>query len=154
MNKQVSLFYFPVLLFLFACNSSNNSPSNEETTHVTADSMKASITEKPFGSYNNAPVTEYTITNSSGMQAGILNYGGTITKLITPDKKGKMGDVVLGFETFGGYTQKNEPYMGALVGRYANRIATQNLPWMVKHTSWHQTILGIACMEEMWVSIK
>ena len=34
-----------------------------------------------------------------------------------------MGDVVLGFETFGGYTQKNEPYMGALVGRYANRIA-------------------------------
>ena len=123
MNKQVSLLYFPVLLFLFACNSSNNSPSNEETTHVTADSMKASITEKPFGSYNNAPVTEYTVTNSSGMQAGILNYGGTITKLITPDKRGKMGDVVLGFEAFSGYTQKNEPYMGALVGRYANRIA-------------------------------
>jgi aldose 1-epimerase len=57
------------------------------------------------------------------MQAGILNYGGTITKLITPDKKGKMGDVVLGFENFSGYMQKNEPYIGALVGRYANRIA-------------------------------
>ena len=42
--------------------------------------MKASITEKPFGNYYNAPVTEYTITNSSGMQAGILNYGGTINK--------------------------------------------------------------------------
>jgi aldose 1-epimerase len=123
MNKQASLLYFPFLLFLFACNNGNNSASNEETTHVTADSMKASITEKPFGNYNNAAVAEYTITNSSGMQAGILNYGGTITKLITPDKKGKMGDVVLGFETFSGYTQKNEPYMGALVGRYANRIA-------------------------------
>ena len=123
MNKQASLFYFPVLLFLFACNNSNNSASNEETTQVTTDSMKASITEKPFGNYYNAPVTEYTITNSSGMQAGILNYGGTITKLITPDKNGKMGDVVLGFENFSGYMQKNEPYMGALVGRYANRIA-------------------------------
>jgi aldose 1-epimerase len=123
MNKQVSLFYFLILLFLFACNNSDNSSSNKETAHVTSDSMKASITEKSFGNYYNTPVIEYTITNSSGMQAGILNYGGTITKLITPDKKGKMGDVVLGFETFGGYTQKNEPYMGALVGRYANRIA-------------------------------
>jgi len=123
MSKQASLYYFPTLLFLFACNNSNNSASNEETAHVTTDSMKASITEKSFGNYYNAPVIEYTITNSSGMQASILNYGGTITKLITPDKNGKMGDVVLGFETFGGYTQKNEPYMGALVGRYANRIA-------------------------------
>ncbi len=123
MNKRASLFYFLILLFLFACNNSNNSASNEETTQVTTDSMKASITEKPFGNYYNAPVTEYTITNSSGMQAGILNYGGTITKLITPDKNGKMGDVVLGFENFSGYMQKNEPYMGALVGRYANRIA-------------------------------
>jgi aldose 1-epimerase len=86
--------------------------------------MKASIKERPFGDYNNAPVTEYTLTNSSGMQAGILNYGGTITKLIVPDKNGKMGDVVLGFETFSGYVQKGNPYMGALVGRYANRIAS------------------------------
>ncbi len=123
MNKHASLCYFLILLFLFACNSTNNSASNQETAKVTADSMKASITEKPFGNYYNAPVTEYTLANSSGMQAGILNYGGTITKLITPDKKGKMGDVVLGFETFSGYLQKNEPYLGALVGRYANRIA-------------------------------
>ena len=123
MNKQVSLFYFPILLFLFACNNSNNPSSNEKAAQATSDSMKASITEKPFGNYYNAPVTEYTLTNSSGMQAGILNYGGTITKLITPDKNGKMGDVVLGFETFSGYLQKNEPYLGALVGRYANRIA-------------------------------
>jgi aldose 1-epimerase len=123
MNKQAYLFYFPVLLFLFACNNSNNQASNEKAAQATSDSMKASSTEKPFGNYYNAPVTEYTLTNSSGMQAGILNYGGTITKLITPDKNGKMGDVVLGFETFSGYLQKNEPYLGALVGRYANRIA-------------------------------
>jgi aldose 1-epimerase len=84
--------------------------------------MRASITEKPFGNYYNAPVTEYTLANSSGMQVSILNYGGIVTKIMVPDKKGKLGDVVLGFENFSGYTQKNEPYLGALVGRYANRI--------------------------------
>jgi aldose 1-epimerase len=123
MNKQAYLFYFPVLLLFFACNNANSPASNEEAVQATADSMKATITEKPFGNYFSAPVIEYTLTNSSGMQAGILNYGGTITKLITPDRNGKMGDVVLGFETFSGYLQKNEPYLGALVGRYANRIA-------------------------------
>ena len=123
MNKQAYLLCFPVILFFFACNNSSNSVSKGEAGQSATDSMKASITEKPFGNYYNAPVTEYTLTNSSGMQASILNYGGTITKLMVPDRNGKMGDVVLGFETFGGYMQKKDPYIGALVGRYANRIA-------------------------------
>jgi len=122
MNKQAYLFYFTMLFFSIACNNSSNAVSNEEAVTVTADSMKASITERPFGNYYNVPVTEYTLANSSGMQVSILNYGGIVTKIMVPDKKGKMGDVVLGFENFSGYTQKNEPYMGALVGRYANRI--------------------------------
>jgi aldose 1-epimerase len=123
MNKLIYLFYFPFLLLFFACNNNNSSTSNEEGVLTTADSMKANITEKPFGNYYNAPVTEYTMMNSSGMQVDILNYGGTISKLMVPDRNGKMGDVVLGFETFSGYMQKNDPYMGSLVGRYANRIA-------------------------------
>ena len=123
MNKQAYLLCFPVILFFFACNNSSNSVSKGEAGQSATDSMKATITEKPFGNYYNAPVTEYTLTNSSGMQASILNYGGTITKLMVPDRNGKMGDVVLGFETFGGYMQKKDPYIGALVGRYANRIA-------------------------------
>src|SRR6185436_20346962 len=57
------------------------------------------------------------------MQVGILNYGGTVTKIMTPDKDNKMGDVVLGFDSFDGYLQKNNPYFSSLVGRYANRIA-------------------------------
>jgi aldose 1-epimerase len=122
MNKQAYLLCFPIILFFFACNNSSNSVSKEEAGQSATDSMKASITEKPFGNYYNAPVTEYTLTNSSGMQASILNYGGTITKLIVPDRNGKLGDVVLGFESFSGYMQKKDPYMGALVGRYANRI--------------------------------
>lgn len=122
MNKRSYLLYFSILLCSVACNS-NNSVSNE-TPHETTDSMKINITEKAFGNYNNAAVTEYTLTNASGMQVSILNYGGTIAKLMVPDKGGKTGNVVLGFESFDGYRQKNNPYMGALVGRYANRIAS------------------------------
>lgn len=51
-----------------------------------------------------------------------LNYGGIIQKLIVPDKKGRMDDVVLGFEDPEDY-KKDHPYFGAIVGRYANRIA-------------------------------
>ena len=122
MNKR-SYLLFLIPLCLLACNS-NNKPASNETTSDMTDSTKASITEKSFGTYNNVPVTEYTLTNSSGIQVSILNYGGTITKILVPDKDGKMGDVVLGFESFDGYRQKTNPYMGALVGRYANRIGS------------------------------
>jgi aldose 1-epimerase len=57
------------------------------------------------------------------MQVGILNYGGTLTKLLTTDRNGTLGDVVFGFDSFDGYLQKNDPFFGSLVGRYANRIA-------------------------------
>jgi len=122
MNKR-SYLLFLIPLCLLACNS-NNKPASNETTSVMTDSTKASITLKSFGTYNNVPVTEYTLTNSSGIRVSILNYGGTITKILVPDKDGKMGDVVLGFESFDGYRQKTNPYMGALVGRYANRIGS------------------------------
>ena len=57
------------------------------------------------------------------MVVKILNYGGTVTDIITPDKNGKMGNVVLGFDSLSGYLQTGNPYFGCLVGRYANRIA-------------------------------
>src|SRR6202022_154892 len=65
----------------------------------------------------------YTLTNPNGITVKILNYGGTITNIIVPDKKGEPGDVVLGFDSLSGYLQKNNPFFGSLVGRYANRIA-------------------------------
>jgi len=64
----------------------------------------------------------YTLRNSQGTEATITNYGGRLVTLCTPDRNGKFDDIVLGFETLDGYLEKN-PYFGALVGRYANRIA-------------------------------
>ena len=63
----------------------------------------------------------YTLTNSRGMQAAITNYGGTLVSLRTPDKTGHMDDIVLGFDSLDGYLG-TEPYFGALIGRYGNRI--------------------------------
>ena len=89
----------------------------------TDSAKKFTISEKPFGSFDGENVTEFTITNPSGMQVSIINYGGIVTRILTPDKNNEIGDVILGFESLSGYLQKNNPYFGALIGRYANRIA-------------------------------
>jgi aldose 1-epimerase len=81
------------------------------------------MTERSFGHFEGKPVTEYTIVNAAGMQVSILNYGGTVTRIITKDKNGKDGDLILGYDSLGGYLQKINPYFGCLVGRYANRVA-------------------------------
>jgi aldose 1-epimerase len=64
----------------------------------------------------------YTLKNRNGVEVAITNYGGTITSIKAPDRNGVFGDVVLGYETLADYV-KNPRYFGALIGRYANRIA-------------------------------
>ncbi|MBC8170050.1 MAG: galactose mutarotase [Anaerolineae bacterium] len=67
-------------------------------------------------------VAEYTLTNASGMEVKIITYGGIITSLKVPDRHGRLANVVLGLDTLADYETKN-PYFGALIGRYGNRIA-------------------------------
>ncbi|WP_345071437.1 aldose epimerase family protein [Hymenobacter fastidiosus] len=68
----------------------------------------------------------YTLTNAHGLKVSITTFGGTVTSLQVPDKAGKLGDVVLGFDNVSGYQspefRKSNPYFGALIGRYGNRI--------------------------------
>lgn len=86
--------------------------------------QSTAIQVKPWGKVDGKPVSLYTLKNSSGMEVTITNYGGTVTQLLVPDRKKKMGDVVLGFDDIEGYTAKtNTGYFGALIGRYANRLA-------------------------------
>ncbi len=117
--KKISSLILAATAFLFSCN---NSTENKDTTAANS-TTKMGITEKPFGTFNGEAVTEYTLTNANGMQVGIINYGGTLTKILTKDKDGKFGDVILGFDSIAGYTQKGNPFFGALIGRYGNRIA-------------------------------
>ncbi|MEO7307963.1 MAG: aldose epimerase family protein [Ferruginibacter sp.] len=81
------------------------------------------ITEAWFGDIENKTVTAYTITNINGVQVTIINYGATITRIITPDKNGTAGNVIIGFDSLEGYLQNGHQYFGAIIGRYCNRIA-------------------------------
>lgn len=121
MKKQIQLLPVVSLLFCAACNNNRSSENKSEEQHT--ETMKLSISESSFGTYNNEAITKFTITNPSGMQVSIINYGGAITDIITPDKDGNKGNVVLSFDSLGGYLQKGNPYFGALIGRYGNRIA-------------------------------
>jgi aldose 1-epimerase len=83
----------------------------------------ASVTRASFGvAPDSTPVDVYTLVNAHGIRARILTYGGIIQVLETPDRAGKLDDVVLGFDDMQGYV-KSSPYFGAIVGRYGNRIA-------------------------------
>lgn len=83
----------------------------------------AMVGHRPWGiTPDGKPVELYTLRNSKGMEATISTYGGLVTTLKVPDKNGKFGDVVLGYDNLAGYI-KETPYFGALIGRYGNRIA-------------------------------
>jgi aldose 1-epimerase len=82
-----------------------------------------SMNKESFGNApDGTPVSLYTLTNSHGMEARIITFGGIIVSLKVPDRNGKLDDVVLGFDNPQDYV-KNHSYFGALIGRYGNRIA-------------------------------
>lgn len=82
-----------------------------------------SITKTNFGKTpDGAKVYLYLLDNGKGLSAEIINYGGIIKNLYVTDNKGNKTDVVLGRETLEEYL-KNDGYLGALIGRHANRIA-------------------------------
>jgi aldose 1-epimerase len=64
----------------------------------------------------------FTLTNAHGVEVRAMTYGAIVTAVRTPDRQGHLDDVVLGFDSLPGYLEKS-PYFGAVVGRYANRIA-------------------------------
>lgn len=81
------------------------------------------IEKQPFGKTEDGTTVDiYTLTNAHGVKVEITNYGGIVTSILVPDKNGKLGDVVLGYDNLEGYLKMN-PYFGCIVGRYGNRIA-------------------------------
>ncbi len=84
---------------------------------------QARVTKESFGdTLDGKSVDIYTLTNSHGVEAKIINYGGIVTSLKVPDRNGKLDDVVLGFDKLDDYL-KGRTYLGAIIGRYGNRIA-------------------------------
>jgi len=87
-----------------------------------ADQPNSGISRRTFGKMADGKLIDlYTLTNKQGMRVAITNYGGIVVSIVAPDRNGKPGDVVLGFDNLDAYLAK-EPYFGALIGRYGNRI--------------------------------
>jgi aldose 1-epimerase len=86
---------------------------------------RPTITKELFGfTPDHQQVDRYTLTNSHDMQVKIITYGGIVQSIRVPDRHGRMANVALGFATLDDYISSgNSPYFGALIGRYANRIA-------------------------------
>jgi aldose 1-epimerase len=79
------------------------------------------------GSFGKMPdgttIEKYTLTNSQGVEAVVITYGGVLQSLMIPDKNGKLEDIVLGFDDVDGYIKNSNVYFGATIGRFGNRIA-------------------------------
>jgi aldose 1-epimerase len=85
--------------------------------------MKSTIEKSLFGRMPDGTAVDlYTLTNASGMKVKITSYGALVTELHVLDRTGKLADVVLGFDNLAAYLA-GHPLFGAVVGRYANRIA-------------------------------
>jgi aldose 1-epimerase len=69
------------------------------------------------------PVEKFTMHNAQGCKTEIITYGGILVSWSLPSNNGSMDDVILGHDSLDGYLNRNTPYFGCLVGRYANRIA-------------------------------
>lgn len=96
-----------------ACNAAPDAPHAPDAPVVNRG---------PFGTANGESIEKLTLTNKHGIEVSAITYGGIITSIKTPDRNGAMGDIVLGFNSIDGYLG-DQPYFGAIIGRYGNRIA-------------------------------
>ncbi|HEY1922716.1 MAG TPA: aldose epimerase family protein [Tepidisphaeraceae bacterium] len=87
-----------------------------------ACAANGAVTSEEFGKMaDGTAVNLFTITNQSGAAARIMTYGAAVVSLTTPDRDGKLADIVLGYDSLNHYLRFS-PFFGAIVGRYANRI--------------------------------
>ena len=95
----------------------------DQQANSTQKTDSVSIEKKEYGTTPaGQKVAIYTLKNQKGMEVNIMTYGGIITSLKVPNKAGVSEDVVIGFNNLEQYTKAN-PYFGALIGRFGNRIA-------------------------------
>lgn len=117
MNNKFSLILIIICFIIM-----NGCKEKTDSTQLSA-SQKSEIIKTDFGQLSDGTMSSlYTLTNKNGVKVSITDYGGIIVSVLVPDKSGVMADVVLGYDSVALY-EKNNPYFGAIIGRYGNRIA-------------------------------
>lgn len=117
MNNKFSLILIIICFIIM-----NGCKEKTDSTQLSA-SQKSEIIQTDFGQLSDGTMSSlYTLTNKNGVKVSITDYGGIIVSVLVPDKSGVMADVVLGYDSVALY-EKNNPYFGAIIGRYGNRIA-------------------------------
>lgn len=117
LSLNLFVAFIGIMLVTTACRTGNDNKKEQI--------MK--LSEKIVAQFEGQDVTEYILTNSHGMEAKLINYGAIITSLKVADRDGKLENIVLGFDEAEKYWtepyKSNCCYLGAIVGRYGNRIA-------------------------------
>lgn len=120
-NLSYSLALVLTLIINVNCKEKTDKKMNEEMSEKFSRSV--AIGESNYGTTaDGKKVNLYSLKKKGGIEVDIITYGGRITSLRTPDKDGNLKNVVLGFDNLAQYEEDN-PYFGALIGRYGNRIA-------------------------------
>ena len=119
--NQSPILLILYLLSLVACNNSSNIKSGNSP-----DSLKKLnvLSKNSFQQTIDGKKTDlFVLKNKNNLEASVTNYGARIISLLVPDKEGKFIDVVVGFSSVGQYLASADPYFGATIGRFGNRIA-------------------------------
>jgi aldose 1-epimerase len=112
--KEVAVAIAAAVVMLLAATAAMPYPNNE---------ANGKMQKQEFGKLQDGSSADlYTLTNAHGMEASITNFGATLVSLKVPDKSGKSGDIVLGYDKLSSY-ESGKAFFGATVGRYGNRIA-------------------------------
>ena len=109
--KAISFATSFLVVAFSSCNQAQKSVETSKSDSVQYDTV-----------ISGKAVKLYTLKNGNGVSVSITNYGGRVVSFMVPDKNNKLTDVVLGYDSISAYGKKGEPFFGALIGRYGNRI--------------------------------
>lgn len=124
-KNQATVLFCCLAMGLTSCKDNKNETSeNYKTSEKMQSKVESLLKPEEFNiTVDGKSVELFTLKNSNGMEVYFTNYGGRIVGLVVPDKEGKKTDVVIGFDNAEAYKSSSEPYFGATIGRYGNRIA-------------------------------
>jgi aldose 1-epimerase len=119
------LFLAPacIMLLCFGCKNSLQKQNQSTTDTIITQPVSLPAANNFKQNVQGKQVSLFVLKNNNNFQVAITNYGGRVVSLLVPDKKGNLVDVVLGYNDLKSYQKPKEPYFGAIIGRYGNRIA-------------------------------